>query len=90
MNSGHRQECYITIKCNVSDIGLLPSSDEGKESPAVLYSVERTNLKQWFGRKSVSPLPENGDSSNFGNIYFSSYSEFGTMDRIRKLGDFKR
>jgi hypothetical protein len=37
-----------TIKHNVSETGLLPSSDAGRETPTLLGPLERANLNHWI------------------------------------------
>jgi hypothetical protein len=59
---------------------LFPSSDEGRETPTLLASLERANLNLLFlalsegpNRVGVSlPLPEDRKRSSFRNAVISS------------------
>jgi hypothetical protein len=75
-------------KHNVSDLGLLPSSDDGSKKPTLLGPLGRASLNHCYkgpNRVDVSlPSHEDGNGSIFRNFVFSSYLEFRTMDTAQK------
>jgi hypothetical protein len=48
---------------------MFPSSGEEKETPTLLGSIERAN---------------NNHRTSFHYVIYSSYLEFGTMDKVHK------
>jgi hypothetical protein len=62
---------------------MISSSAEARETPVLLGSLEKANLIHW----SSHPAPEDGNTPGFGNVVFSSYFNFRTMDKVHKRSD---
>jgi hypothetical protein len=72
-------------------LDLFLSSDDGKEMPTPLGSLEianlnHLNLKLLGTEQCLSlPSPEDGNRYSFRNVVFSRYLEFRTLDEVHKL-----
>jgi hypothetical protein len=64
----------LTTKHDVSELDVLPSSGDGKETTTLLGPLERANLRAI----AALPSPEVWNSSSFRNFVFSSYLEFSS------------
>jgi hypothetical protein len=68
---------------------LFSSSDEGRETPTLLGTLESANLSHWT-TVSLFSSPQHGNRCSLRNTAISNYLEFGTMWKIHKFSDSER
>jgi hypothetical protein len=78
-------------------LNLFPCSDEGKETPTLLASLEREvewlrlAISEGSNKVSISfPSPEDGNGSSFRNVVLPSYLEFRIRNKVLKHSDSER
>jgi hypothetical protein len=88
LDFAYRPEFQILENTMFRKLDLFPPSDEGRDTTTLLGPLERANLNHWTtgsNRAGVSfPSPEDGNTSSFPEVVFSSYLEFRTMDKVNK------
>jgi hypothetical protein len=60
-------------KTTFRKLDVFPSSDEGRETPALLGPLERDNLNHWTWSRFFLPSSEDGNKSYFQHPVFYSY-----------------